>query len=236
MQRMVGNLVLGNVIKGILEGPVSDGVALGKTTSDGRVFELIDPCALKSLPPGTSVDHAIGAQSLESTLEGLDLAHLVVLLDVLLPKVGSVFCVVSGLVTDGDALRAEYLGLEIIRLLDLLQELHGLGEEVERIDDHNLALSIGQVSHAVKQVGNDAVTSDHGVGEDGVSVVLDGDFEGEHGLFLQILEAHFLGFSDELFLVELLRIEGGSGADEACARGKSRGRGEEGERKQNPHG
>mmetsp|Transcript_21353 Transcript_21353/g.32549 ORF Transcript_21353/g.32549 Transcript_21353/m.32549 type:complete len:237 (+) Transcript_21353:2241-2951(+) len=236
MQRMVGYLVLGNVIKGILEGPVSDGIALGKSTSDGRVFELIDPRALESLPPGTSVDHAIGTQSLESTLEGLDLAHLIVLFDVLLPKIGSVLSVVSRLVADGDALRAEYLRLEIIRLLDLLQELHGLGEEVEGIDDHHLTLSIRQVSHAVKQVGDDAVTSDHCVGEDGVSVVLDGDFEGEHGLFLQMLEAHFLGFGDKLFLVELLRIEGGGRADEARARDKSRGRGEEGERKQNPHG
>ena len=65
MQRVVGHLVFGDVVKGVLEGPISDGVALSQPTSDGSVFEL--------------VDHAVGVGRLETPLEGFHLAYLVAL-------------------------------------------------------------------------------------------------------------------------------------------------------------
>ena len=218
VEGVVRDLVLGNVIEGVLEGPVGEGVALGEAASDGGVLELVDPGALESLPAGAAVDHAVGVEGLETALEGLDLADLVVLLDVLLPEVGSVLLVVGLLVTDGDALGAEDLGLEAVEVLDLAEELHGLGEEVEGVDDHDLGLAVLEVAEAVEKVGDDDVAGDHGVGEDGVAVVLARDLEGEHGLLLEVLEAHLLGLGDELLLVEGIVIGGhgkghGAGGD-----------------------
>jgi len=37
---VVGYLVLGNVVEGVLEGPVCEGVALGEAAADGGVLEL----------------------------------------------------------------------------------------------------------------------------------------------------------------------------------------------------
>mmetsp|Transcript_21986 Transcript_21986/g.47928 ORF Transcript_21986/g.47928 Transcript_21986/m.47928 type:complete len:208 (-) Transcript_21986:256-879(-) len=199
---MVRYLVLGNVIEGILESPVGERVTLGKSTADGGVLELIDPGTLESLPSRTAVDHAVGVESLEAALEGLYLADLVVLLNVLLPKVGTVLLVVGCLVPDGDSLSAEHLGLEAVVILDLLEEFHGLGEEVEGIDDHDGSLAILEVAKTIEEVGDYDIAGDHGVGEDGVAVVLAGDLEGEHGLLLEILQAHLLRFGDELLLIE----------------------------------
>mmetsp|Transcript_9659 Transcript_9659/g.22765 ORF Transcript_9659/g.22765 Transcript_9659/m.22765 type:complete len:259 (+) Transcript_9659:754-1530(+) len=215
---MVGYLVLGDVVEGVLEGPVGQGVALGEAAADGGVLELVDPGALESLPAGAAVDHAVGVEGLEAALEGLDLADLVVLLDVLLPEVGAVLLVVGRLVSDGDALGAEDLGLEAVEVLDLAEEVHGLGEEVEGVDDHDLGLAVLEVAEAVEEVRDDDVAGDHGVGEDGVAVVLAGDLEGEHGLLLEVLEAHLLGLGDELLLVEGIAVGGhgegrGAGGD-----------------------
>lgn len=104
-------------------------------------------------------------------------------------------------------------------LLDLPQELHGLGEEVEGVHDHDLGLSALEVAHAVEEVGDDDVSGDEGVGEDGVAVVFDGDFEGEHGLFFEVFEAHFFGLGDEGFLVEDFGLRGGVGHEEGGGAG-----------------
>jgi hypothetical protein len=221
---VVGHLVLGNVVEGIFQSPVGDGVALGEASTDGGVLELVDPSTLKSLPPCSSVDHAVGIASLESTLEGFHLAHTIVLLNILLPQVSSVSLVVGGLVANGDSLGAEDLGLEAVVLLDLAKERNGLGEEVEGVDDHDLALAVLEVAHAVQKVGDDDITGNHGIGEDGVFVILAGDLEGEHSLLLQVLHAHFFGFRNELFLVELLvgHFQAGGLGEGHAARGKGR--------------
>ena len=112
VHRVVRHLVLGDVVEGVLERPVRDRVALGQATADGRVLELVDPRALEPLPAGAAVDHAVGVERLQAALEGLDLADLVILLDVLLPQVGAVLLVVRRLVTRRNALGAEDLGMK----------------------------------------------------------------------------------------------------------------------------
>mmetsp|Transcript_34870 Transcript_34870/g.80641 ORF Transcript_34870/g.80641 Transcript_34870/m.80641 type:complete len:267 (-) Transcript_34870:2-802(-) len=202
---MVQDLVFGDVVEGILEGPVGDGIALSQSSADGGVFELVDGGPLESLPPRASVHHAVGAQGLQSPLERFHLAHFVVLLDVLFPQVRAVPGVVSGLVAHGDALGAEDLGFEVVGRLQLAEEGDGFVEEMEGVHHHHLALSAGQVAHAVEEMGDHHVAGDHGVGEDGVAVVLHAYFEGTHGLFLQMLQTHLFGFGDVLFLVEDFR-------------------------------
>mmetsp|Transcript_53260 Transcript_53260/g.80793 ORF Transcript_53260/g.80793 Transcript_53260/m.80793 type:complete len:422 (-) Transcript_53260:187-1452(-) len=192
VQRVVRDLVLGNVVEGIFKSPVGDGVALGESTSDGGVLEKVDPSTLESLPPCSSVDHAVGVKSLESALERLDLADAIVFLNVLLPEISAVSLVVGCLVTNGDSFGAENFGLEAIELLNFLQELHCLGEQVEGVDAHDGALAVLEVSQAVQQVGDDDISSDHSIGEDSTLVVLASNFKGKHGLFLQVLQTHFL--------------------------------------------
>mgnify|MGYP001360387406 CR=1 FL=1 len=134
------------------------------------------------LPAGAAVDHAVGLERLEAALEGLDLADFVVLLNVLLPQVGTVLLVVGSLVARRDVDRAEDLGLEAVLLLDGGEEGHRLVEEVEGIDHHDLALAGLQVVQAAEQVRDDAVSSDHGVREDSVVEVLARGLKREHGL------------------------------------------------------
>ena len=45
-------------------------------------------------------------------------------------------------------------------------------EKVEGVDDHDLDLAVLEVSEASAEVGDDAIAGNHGVGEDGVAVVL----------------------------------------------------------------
>mmetsp|Transcript_9370 Transcript_9370/g.23336 ORF Transcript_9370/g.23336 Transcript_9370/m.23336 type:complete len:254 (-) Transcript_9370:86-847(-) len=205
MERVVRDFVLGDVVEAIFESPVGQRIALGKSSSDRSILEEIDPGAFKSLPSGAAVDHAVSAQGLKSTLEGFDLADTVIFLNVFLPQISSVSLVVRCLVSDRDSFGTEDLGLESVVFFNFLKEFHGLREQVEGIDAHDSAfVAILQVSHAVKQVGNDDITGNHSIRENSVSVVLAGNFEGVHGLFFQVLQTHFLRFGDELFLVELL--------------------------------
>mmetsp|Transcript_1641 Transcript_1641/g.2742 ORF Transcript_1641/g.2742 Transcript_1641/m.2742 type:complete len:211 (-) Transcript_1641:528-1160(-) len=143
---VVRNLILCDVVKAVLEGPVSERVALSKAAANRGVLEKVNPSTLKALPSGSAVDHAVSLQGLETSLERLDLAHLVVLVDVLLPKVSSILLVVSGLVPNRDALGAEHFGLEAVKVLNFPQEVHGLGEEVEGVNAHHRALSVLEVS------------------------------------------------------------------------------------------
>jgi hypothetical protein len=62
---------------------------LGHATTDGGVLVEVDVGALITVVPPAAVEHDAGLKGLETALEGLDLAHLVVLLDVLLPEVGA---------------------------------------------------------------------------------------------------------------------------------------------------
>jgi len=57
-------------------------------------------------------------------------------------------------------------------------------------------------------VGDDHISGNEGVGENGIAVVLAGDFEGEHGLFFEVFETHFFGFGNVGFLVEYFAIVG----------------------------
>mmetsp|Transcript_24303 Transcript_24303/g.36823 ORF Transcript_24303/g.36823 Transcript_24303/m.36823 type:complete len:262 (+) Transcript_24303:705-1490(+) len=202
MQRMMRNLILGNIIKRILQSPISNRVTLGQATPNRSILKLINPRPLKSLPPRTSINHTIGIQCLQSTLEWFHLAHLVVLFNILLPQVGTILCIIASLVSNGNTLGTEYFGLESIKLLNLTQEIHSLREEVEGIHNHNLGCSILEISHAVQKVGDDDISGNHGIGKYSVTVVLNGNFQGEHGLFLEVLEAHFFGFGNVGFLVK----------------------------------
>eukprot|EP00967_Tisochrysis_lutea_P021820 scaffold24830_cov32-Tisochrysis_lutea.AAC.3 len=46
-----------------------------------------------------------------------------------------------------------------------------------------LALAVLKVAKAVEEMSDDAVARNHGVGEDGILVVLARDLEGPHGLY-----------------------------------------------------
>mmetsp|Transcript_39847 Transcript_39847/g.96159 ORF Transcript_39847/g.96159 Transcript_39847/m.96159 type:complete len:213 (-) Transcript_39847:190-828(-) len=199
---MVGDVVLGDVIECILQSPVRQWVALGKTTTDGCILEQVDPCTFESLPPCTSVDHTVRVQCLQSTLERFDLTDTVILFDVLLPKVSSIPLVVCSLVSNGDTLSTEDLGLEVIKVFNFFQEIHSFGEQVEGIDDHDFAFSVLEVPHPMQQVCNDDITRDHGIGENSIVEVFTTDLQGVHGLFLQMFETHLFRFSNELFLIE----------------------------------
>lgn len=80
VKRVVGDFVLGDVVESVLKSPVSDGVALGKSSADGGIFELVDPGTFKSLPSCSAIDHAVGVEGLESSLEWFDFANSVVFL------------------------------------------------------------------------------------------------------------------------------------------------------------
>lgn len=84
---------------------------------------------------------------------------------------------------------------------------------MEGVHHHDLGLSVLQISHTVKEVGDDGISRNQGVGEDGIAVVLDGDFESKHGLFFEVFETHLFGLGDEGFLVKdfgvIGHLEGG---------------------------
>mmetsp|Transcript_38608 Transcript_38608/g.64974 ORF Transcript_38608/g.64974 Transcript_38608/m.64974 type:complete len:400 (+) Transcript_38608:73-1272(+) len=186
MKGMVEDLVLGDVVEGVLEGPVGEGVNLGEATTDGRALIQVDPRALDALPAGAAVDHHVAAGLLEAALEGLDLAHAIVLLNVNLPQVRTVLRVVHALVRA--VLRLVDLCLEVVGLLNILQELHGLGEEMEGVHAHHLALAARQVAEAMQKVSDDGIASNHRVGEHRVAEPLDGKLERTHSLLLQMLQ------------------------------------------------
>mmetsp|Transcript_71676 Transcript_71676/g.118697 ORF Transcript_71676/g.118697 Transcript_71676/m.118697 type:complete len:211 (-) Transcript_71676:457-1089(-) len=146
VQWVVRNLVLGNVLEGVLQCPVGEWIALGQTSANGGILEGVNPRPLEALPPGTAIDHAVSLECLEATLERFDLADLVVLLDVLLPQVGTVLFVVRCFITHWHALRTEDLCLEAVVLLNALHELHGLIEEMESVNHHDLDFAILEVA------------------------------------------------------------------------------------------
>mmetsp|Transcript_154655 Transcript_154655/g.273161 ORF Transcript_154655/g.273161 Transcript_154655/m.273161 type:complete len:211 (-) Transcript_154655:501-1133(-) len=146
MQWMVWDLVLGNVFESILQGPVSKWVALGQATTDGCILESVDPCTLETLPASAAVDHAIRLKGLQATLERFHFADLVVLLDVLLPQVGTILLVVRSFVPARYTLGAEDFPLEAIEFFKLTDELHGLIEEVEGVNKHDFDLSVLEVA------------------------------------------------------------------------------------------
>ena len=74
------------------------------------------------------------------------------------------------------------------------------------INDHNLGLSVLQVSKASQKIGNDTVARNHGIGKDGIAIVLAADFERIHGLLFEVRESEFLALDVELFLVECLVV------------------------------
>jgi hypothetical protein len=55
------------------------------------------------------------------------------------------------------------------------------------INDHDFGLAGIEVAHSMEEVGDDYVSGDEGIGEYGIAVVFYGDFEGEHGLFFEVL-------------------------------------------------
>mmetsp|Transcript_3216 Transcript_3216/g.7088 ORF Transcript_3216/g.7088 Transcript_3216/m.7088 type:complete len:428 (+) Transcript_3216:32-1315(+) len=213
MKRMVRNFILGNIIKGIFQRPIRDRIAFGQPSPNRSILKLINPRPLKSLPPRPSINHTIGIQSLETPLEWLHLANLIVLFNVFLPKIGSVLLIVGSLISHGNTLGTKDFGFESVKVLNFTEELHSFGEEMEGVHHHDLGLSVLQISHTVKEVGDDGISRNQGVGEDGIAVVLDGDFESKHGLFFEVFETHLFGLGDEGFLVKdfgvIGHLEGG---------------------------
>mmetsp|Transcript_81129 Transcript_81129/g.148057 ORF Transcript_81129/g.148057 Transcript_81129/m.148057 type:complete len:211 (+) Transcript_81129:355-987(+) len=146
VQGVVWNLVLGNVLEGVLQSPVGQWIALGQTSTNGGILKGVNPSPLKALPPGAAIDHAVSFQCLEAALERFHLAHLVVLLNVLLPQVGTILLVVRSFVPARYTLGAEDFPLEAIEFFKLTDELHGLIEEMESVNHHDLDFAILEVA------------------------------------------------------------------------------------------
>mmetsp|Transcript_13005 Transcript_13005/g.29900 ORF Transcript_13005/g.29900 Transcript_13005/m.29900 type:complete len:239 (+) Transcript_13005:627-1343(+) len=199
MERMHGDLVLGDVVKAVLEGPVRQGVDLRQSSADGGVLEQVDVSTLKTVIPPTAVDHHVGVEGLQASLEGLDLADLVVLFDVNLPQIRAKLLVVFCLVRTPN--RLEDVGLELVVPLQLAEECHGLRKQMEGVDDHDLDLAALEVPKPVKKVGDDTISRNHGVGKDSVLKLLD-LFESKHSLLLQVLQSLVLGLLNQRLHVE----------------------------------
>mmetsp|Transcript_14422 Transcript_14422/g.33555 ORF Transcript_14422/g.33555 Transcript_14422/m.33555 type:complete len:243 (+) Transcript_14422:656-1384(+) len=221
------NFVLRDVIEAIFESPVRQGIAFSKSSSNGCILEKVNPGTLKSLPSCATIDHTVGIQGFESSLERFNFADAIVLFDVFLPQIDTVSFVVGSLVSNRDSFSAENFGLESVEFFDFLEEFHGLREQVEGVNAHDLAfVAVLQVSHAVEQVGDDDVTSNHGIWENCILIVLTRNFQRVHSLFFQVFQTHFLRFSNELFLVKLFggnRYDAASNSRWSVCRGERSG-------------
>merc|ERR1712113_309683 len=125
MERMMQNLVHGNVVKCVLQRPVGQRVAVTKSARFPGCLVDVQPSPLVSLPPGPSSNDDLGSQVLKPSLEGLDLAQPIVLLDIGLPQVSTVHLVVHGLGLSpiaSDSLSHRDVRFEIVLLLCRFEE------------------------------------------------------------------------------------------------------------------
>lgn len=119
MKWVVGNLVFDHVVEDVFQSPVGKWVALGQSTSDWRVFKKINPGALKSLPTGAAINHAVCVERLQAALERLHLANTVILINILLPEIGTIALVICRLVTNGNTIGAKDLGFKVVSSFEL---------------------------------------------------------------------------------------------------------------------
>ena len=191
---MERDALCGRVVKAVLQGPVRQRVELGEAPADGRDLGDVDVGALRAVVPAAAVDHHVRAEGLEAALERLDLADLVVLLDVRDPELVAVLLQVDVLVLA--VRRAEDLRLEVVLGLEVREERHRRVEEVERVDDHDLHLAALEVAQLPEEVRDHAVPDDHRVREDCILVVLRRERQGLEGLGLEVGEAVLLRLFD----------------------------------------
>mmetsp|Transcript_32662 Transcript_32662/g.79455 ORF Transcript_32662/g.79455 Transcript_32662/m.79455 type:complete len:256 (+) Transcript_32662:660-1427(+) len=193
MERMVGDLVLVNVVPAVLKSPVCKRVYLCHLTT----LVYINEGPFKSVITTAAVDHAIALQCLQSTLERLDFANTVVLLNVHLPEVSAMFVIVFSLIST--PLGLEPVSLESIAFLGFFHESDCFVEQVESVDEHNLGLPGTHESETIKKIQDDHISSDHRTWEHGMFMVLNGKFKGLHCLGLEVIEALFFRFCDHIF-------------------------------------
>merc|ERR1719379_267966 len=93
---MVWDLVQCNVVEGIFESPVRNWIAIAETTWLPRCFIDIQPSPLISLPSGSASDDDLSSKILETSLKWFDLAKPVILLNVGLPQVRTIYFVIHG--------------------------------------------------------------------------------------------------------------------------------------------
>ena len=72
MKGMILQTLLVNVVPAVLELPPCKGVAL----DGGALLQELQVCSLKAMVPAPAIDHDIGLQSLEGSVEWLDLQTL----------------------------------------------------------------------------------------------------------------------------------------------------------------
>ena len=106
----------------------------------------------------------------EGTAEGLDLAELIVLFNVLLPVILAVLLFVFRL--GFNSLGVVDMGLEAVVVFHLTQKAHGFWEERVCVDENDTNLF--NESSLVDGVENDNVASDQGDGEKWSLFSLDG--------------------------------------------------------------
>mmetsp|Transcript_5479 Transcript_5479/g.21666 ORF Transcript_5479/g.21666 Transcript_5479/m.21666 type:complete len:246 (+) Transcript_5479:1884-2621(+) len=131
MKRVVRHFVLAEVAPAVLKGPEGKRVDLERLPDRKRG-------TLGAVVAAAAVDPGVSLGLLERTLEGLDLAKAVVLIDVRHPRVLAILLpVLLGGVAIGAVVHG---GLEAVVSLDFLEEVQRLGEEVEGIDEDDLNL------------------------------------------------------------------------------------------------
>jgi hypothetical protein len=122
----MGDLVVRDVVKGVLKCPVSDWVHVTSAACFLGGFEDVDPSSIVSLPASSTSDHDLTVEIVEASDEWLNLAYLIVLFDINLPEIGSVFLVVLslGLVSvSGYTFSHGDVSLEFVFLLDDIDEI-----------------------------------------------------------------------------------------------------------------
>mmetsp|Transcript_28375 Transcript_28375/g.64263 ORF Transcript_28375/g.64263 Transcript_28375/m.64263 type:complete len:308 (+) Transcript_28375:673-1596(+) len=196
--------LLSSIVEAVLERPVRERVQFGQSTTDRRNLGDIDVGALSAVVAAAAVDHDVRVQRLETALEGLNLADFVILLNVLLPQVGTVLLVEVGerlgreVTRRWQALRAEHVRGEAVLLLDCREEGHRVVEKVVGVHNHDLRLAGFERADLAEQVGDDAVADDHRVREDDAIKLVHRHAQRRERLLLEVLKASFLGILDEL--------------------------------------
>lgn len=199
MEWVVGNLVVSDVIKSIFKGPVGNWVNVSSTTCLLRSFEDINPCSLISLPSSSSSDHSLTLEVSEPSQEWLNLADLVVLFDILLPKVGSVLFIklfLSLISISLDTLSHGNMSFEFVMLFDLLDKVKSFVKKMQCVHEQHWDLI--KKSQSRDQVGDDDVTSNQSIWENNLSTRINSLFDGIHCLFLKMSKSHLFACCLEL--------------------------------------
>lgn len=160
------DLVVSDVVEGVFQRPVSDWIHVTSAAFFLGGLEDVDPGSLVSLPASSTSDHDLAVEIVETSDEWLNLAYLIVFIDVKLPEIGSVLLVVLllGLVSiTGNAFSHGDVSLEFVFSLDFIDEIECFFEEMERV--HKQYWNLFEKSESGYKMCHDNITSDKSIWE-----------------------------------------------------------------------